>query len=537
MNQQLTAAGPHADNGGYGASASSPTPTPTPRSPSGSGRSILHLPHYHSNHQNQNHHHHQQHHHHQHHHHLLLPRRTTAPVTAVETDDAAPLGSSGPSDDNDGEGAIVAFVTGHPVEGDNNNNNNNNDDDGDVIPGPPSSLQQQQQQGRKRGKKQRNEASNSRSSTGGGSSSSAGMGGSRTAGGGGILARTFRRQASDQSKGSSGSDAAVDPYNKSGGSGASAGIGIGIGGAAGGGGGGGDELELSRTEHLQWSGGGILANREDLDMPEDQFAAGCNLLQAAARGDVPHMKELLASGRTKVNFRDYDRRTALHVAASEGHLDVCQFLVSSGARVNRSDRWGGSPLDDAHRHRHVPIIQYLRDLGAVTGSGNRSTNLITAAASGDVDEVRMLLHSVINASNSSSTDDKKKMKQPSSSSGGAGVVVDVNKGDYDKRTALHLAAGEGHVEIVRVLCLAGADVNAEDRWYRRPLDDAVAGNHFVRGASCGMVDRWAHLPSPHKKNQRFRADALCPPPPPVAYVSLFFWALVGIFFVSPLFFC
>lgn len=38
-------------------------------------------------------------------------------------------------------------------------------------------------------------------------------------------------------------------------------------------------------------------------------------------------------------------------------------------------------------------------------------------------------------------------------------------------------AGEGHVEIVKILCDMGADVNCEDRWHRRPLDDAISGQH------------------------------------------------------------
>ena len=48
--------------------------------------------------------------------------------------------------------------------------------------------------------------------------------------------------------------------------------------------------------------------------------------------------------------------------------------------------------------------------------------------------------------------------------------VDINAGDYDKRTALHLAAGEGHADVVQLLCERGANVNIEDRWGGRPLD-------------------------------------------------------------------
>ena len=39
------------------------------------------------------------------------------------------------------------------------------------------------------------------------------------------------------------------------------------------------------------------------------------------------------------------------------------------------------------------------------------------------------------------------------------------------------SAGEGHVEIVKILCDMGANVNCEDRWNRRPLDDAKTGGH------------------------------------------------------------
>ena len=93
-------------------------------------------------------------------------------------------------------------------------------------------------------------------------------------------------------------------------------------------------------------------------------------------------------------------------------METVKFLVSNGARINRSDRWGGSPLDDAHRHQQGDIIRYLRDLGATTGSGNQTVNFIAAAAGGDVEEVRLLLD----------------------------VVPNINQGDYDQVCALFLCA-------------------------------------------------------------------------------------------------
>lgn len=70
--------------------------------------------------------------------------------------------------------------------------------------------------------------------------------------------------------------------------------------------------------------------------------------------------------------------------------------------------------------------------------------------------------------------------------------VDVNAGDYDKRTALHLAAGEGHAGVVQLLCERGANVNIEDRWGGRPLDDALRRN-FTECAT--ILERHGARPS------------------------------------------
>uniref|UniRef100_A0A7S4VSX4 EF-hand domain-containing protein n=2 Tax=Ditylum brightwellii TaxID=49249 RepID=A0A7S4VSX4_9STRA len=187
-----------------------------------------------------------------------------------------------------------------------------------------------------------------------------------------------------------------------------------------------------------------------MELSADEFAEGCSFLHQVALGNEKEIEEILSRRLDLVNFRDYDRRTALHIAASEGHLQICRHLIQNGSKINRSDRWGGSPLDDAHRHRHVNVVEYLRSVGGVMGSPSQATNFISAASEGDLEEVKVLLE--------------------------LGNVT-FDQSDYDKRTALHLAAGEGHYDIIQYLCEQGADVNVRDRWGNRPLDDAKTGNH------------------------------------------------------------
>ena len=50
--------------------------------------------------------------------------------------------------------------------------------------------------------------------------------------------------------------------------------------------------------------------------------------------------------------------------------------------------------------------------------------------------------------------------------------VDVNKGDYDGRRALHIATDDKHYDCVELLVKHGADCNVKDRWGKSPIDKA-----------------------------------------------------------------
>ncbi len=61
----------------------------------------------------------------------------------------------------------------------------------------------------------------------------------------------------------------------------------------------------------------------------------------------------------KVNAYDYDGRTALGIASSEGHLDAVKYLVSHGANPAHRDIRNNDALADAKRHGHQEVVEYL----------------------------------------------------------------------------------------------------------------------------------------------------------------------------------
>jgi len=181
------------------------------------------------------------------------------------------------------------------------------------------------------------------------------------------------------------------------------------------------------------------------------------LIEAAAKGDVPTMRSVVEAsvvGVINPNVCDYDQRTAIHLASSNGKLEVVRYLIEEmHADHSPKDRWGGTPLDDAFRHSHLPLVDYLTTKGAVRGGlpiDTSATACCTAAASGNVEVLRAIQRA-----------------------GGK-----VNASDYDQRTPMHLAASENQIAVVRFLVdECGVDPSPEDRWGGTPLDDASRSGH------------------------------------------------------------
>jgi hypothetical protein len=161
---------------------------------------------------------------------------------------------------------------------------------------------------------------------------------------------------------------------------------------------------------------------------DDEVTVGEKLCKAAARGDLAALRKYIGAEGASVNACDYDQRSALHLAAAEGHESAVSFLLHARADVNAQDRWGGTPLKDAERGWHVSVMQLLQRRGGTKPDSDsilglrKSTPELSETALGE-----MLCHAA-------AVGDIRAIKRLVSQG------ASVNFCDYDRRSALHLVS-------------------------------------------------------------------------------------------------
>lgn len=100
-------------------------------------------------------------------------------------------------------------------------------------------------------------------------------------------------------------------------------------------------------------------SNEELQQIEQDFVPVL-MCTFAQRNDSRSLQGLLREG-ANVDAPEYDGRTALHLAACMGHLEVVRFLVEEAAAPTHVlDKFARTPLDDAVFHAQTAVAEYLQ---------------------------------------------------------------------------------------------------------------------------------------------------------------------------------
>ncbi|GLH10138.1 Ankyrin repeat and death domain-containing protein 1A, partial [Gryllus bimaculatus] len=202
---------------------------------------------------------------------------------------------------------------------------------------------------------------------------------------------------------------------------------------------------------------------------------------AASGGHVKAVVVLLGSG-AKVNASGYRLRTPLHCAAAHGHLAVAQRLLLAGAQVDAKDADGHTPLGLAAGQGNKNLVVLLLQKGAKPNEKDVSV----AGGNGYWDSVELFLQNeelfvdlcnkegdplIVLAAKANRWDMVQLLLEKGASA---------TKCKVDEECALVWASQAGRADVVRELLRRGATKNAEQmKWALTKAKSAAVVWTFV----------------------------------------------------------
>lgn len=191
-----------------------------------------------------------------------------------------------------------------------------------------------------------------------------------------------------------------------------------------------------------------------------------DLVRACVQGQGPQRLNFLLARGADIEYRDEQKRTPLHHAASSGSIVTVKFLEASGADIHAFANRIGTPLHAAALRGSKEVVEYLVEAGCKVGVYDEwiGTPLHAAALSGSKELVQYLIRAGCDVGAPA-----KCIAAPlhfAAFSGSADTVRCLLENSAEKNefrgwvgTPLSIAAAKGHMDVVEVLLGFGADVN------------------------------------------------------------------------------
>jgi ankyrin repeat protein len=192
----------------------------------------------------------------------------------------------------------------------------------------------------------------------------------------------------------------------------------------------------------------------------------------SSTGDLEQLKQLKEEG-VDFNCVDYRGRSALHIACLHGYMPVVQFLMKEAVNLDKIDSTGVSPLYHAILRGHENIAKLLHFKGAsVHAPSEKLAKLLCICGfKGDTEKVKLLKDCEAN----------------------------IEVSDYDLRTVAHLAAAEGHWELLNYLIVeTNFNFLLKDRWGKKPLEEIHDAEKRAEFEEALAFAREQHHHSPKK---------------------------------------
>nr|XP_055041232.1 caskin-2-like isoform X7 [Misgurnus anguillicaudatus] len=172
-----------------------------------------------------------------------------------------------------------------------------------------------------------------------------------------------------------------------------------------------------------------------------QDADGFSALHHAALTGTTELLSLLLEAQVVVDIKDSNGMRPLHYAAWQGKADSVLMLLRAGAAVNGTSHDGQIPLHLAAQYGHYEVSEMLlqHQSNPCVLNKAKKTPLDLSCEFGRVKVAQLLLNSNMVASLLE------------------GDRKDASDSNYN--TPLHLAARNGHKDVIRLLLKAGIDIN------------------------------------------------------------------------------
>lgn len=215
----------------------------------------------------------------------------------------------------------------------------------------------------------------------------------------------------------------------------------------------------------------LLQHNADANLKDDN---GRTPLSYSSENGASEVAEMLLQHNAIANLKDDNGRTPLSLGSENGKTEVVKELLRYHVDANSKDGSGRTSLSRSAENGHEEVINVLLDYKAdpILQDSDTRTPLWWALKNGHatcaklltpVDTITLLL--LTQEGNQDATEFLLSLKPK------------LEQRNHYGRTALHLAALSGHLNIARSLILWGAETNPRDNYSMTPLQLAMQKRH------------------------------------------------------------